>query len=61
VPDIFGPIVIKFVFSRQIFVKVYGIRVHENLSSVCRCNTGGRTDMTKLLWAFATYGERAWK
>ena len=38
------PILTKFRVSRQIFVKVLGSKLYENLSSGSRADTGGQTD-----------------
>jgi hypothetical protein len=40
----FCPILSKFVFSRQIFVKVPNIKFYENLFSRSRADTCGQTD-----------------
>jgi len=53
------PILMKLEFSRQIFKKYSNIKFHENPSSgsrvVARRRTDGRTDMTKLTFAFRNF------
>jgi hypothetical protein len=48
-----GPILMKHEFSRHIFQKSSNIKFHENPSSGSRVVPYGRTDMTKLIVAFA--------
>ena len=59
VPDILGPILIKLVFSRNIFEESSNIKFHENPSTgspVVPCGrTEGQTDMKQLIVAFRNF------
>jgi hypothetical protein len=49
----FCPILNKFGFSWQIFVKLPNIKFHKNPSSGSRTDACGQMDMTKVVGAFA--------
>jgi hypothetical protein len=54
----FLSILIKLEFSRQIFEKLWNIIFQENPSSGRRGWTDVQTDMTKLIFAFLSFGTR---